>query len=399
MVTYFPAAAVRLACVALLTVMPPAMALASTPQEQARDDAFERMYNAPTDRDAMLDYARASIALRDFEAAMAVLERLVALEPDNAEARRQLALAQFALGSDELAAQTLRRVLDSGDEAAAARAEPYLRAAEARAAPSNLSGSVSLGGTLSSNAADRGAEAGLTLSWRHDLGTAGGATWLTRFSVAARNYADRPDDPERRQISLRSGPVLRTGPNAESAVLHPYLLLSTARGTDGADTRRLGLGANLRARLGTRGGLVGELSAGALDTDLTDSGRFASLGLTGLYRLGEATTLSLRLSHEDRRGLTIADETERQATLDIWHDFRPGFAEVPRDWRVGGMLRGVSITSDVRDYEEVTAGVMARMWVSEQGFVDAALGRSRRSDTASTVGASNWVTLRMGWEF
>lgn len=389
-----------LALAALLACGMATATAAASPQEQARAAAFERMFNAPTDRGAMLDYAKASIALRDFEAAMAVLERLVTLEPDNAEARRQLALAYFALGSNALAEQQLRRVADGGDAQAAARAEPYLRAAADRAAPVALSGTVSLGGTASTRETDSTMETGLTLSWRQDLGTAAGSHWLTEVSAFARSYGNRPGQPTETMLALRSGPVLRIGPDAESPVLQPYALLTSEAEANGDDEVRLGIGASLRARVGQSGGITGDLSFGALERGTTGRGEFVSLALGGSYRLSDATTVRLRLSQDDRRGLSVPDETKRQATLDVWYAFRPAFFDVPRDWRVGTMLRHVTVRSEIRDYHETSVGVAGRIWLTERGYLDTAIGRSRRAEAAPAVPvSSNWVTVRLGWEF
>jgi hypothetical protein len=396
-----PASRAALALAVMTAIGFPFIVAASAPTpEQTRDAAFERMFNAPTDRGAMLDYARASIALRDFEAAMAVLERLVALEPDNAEARRQLAMAYFALGSNVLAEQQLLRVAQSGDAAVAARAEPYLRAAADRAAPSQVSGSFSLGGTASSNDQDSLTETRLTLSWRQDLGTAAGNYWLTNLSGFARRYDNRTGQPVETLLSLRSGPVLRIGPDAESPVLQPYAFLMTEKDIDSDHTRRLGLGAVLRARVGQNGGLTGDLSFGQLDADRNGRGHFTTLAIGGSYRLSKATMIRLQLAQDDRRGLSAPDEVRRQATMDIWHSFRPAFTDLPRDWRVGAILRHATIDSAIRDYQDTSVMLAARMWLTGNGYVETALGRSRQKEAVpATSVSSNWITLRLGWEF
>jgi hypothetical protein len=80
----------------------PALAQATAP-EARRDAVFAQMLAAPADPVLMLEYARLSVRLRDFEAAASTLERLLDLQPDNAAARLELATAYFALGAYEVA--------------------------------------------------------------------------------------------------------------------------------------------------------------------------------------------------------------------------------------------------------------------------------------------------------
>lgn len=393
------AAKLALAAVMVWTMEPVPLA-AATQQETARDAAFAQMFAAPTNRAAMLAYARASLDLRDFEAAIATLERLVALEPDNTEARHQLALAYFALGSNAISEQKLRALATSDDAQTASRAAPYLRAASSRAAPSAISGAASIGGTAASRASDRALDAAITLTWRQDMGTAGTAQWLTDLAASTRRYHDQSGQPSDNSVTLRSGPQWRIGPDAEGPVVQPYLLVTAARDIIDAEEVRYGAGGMLQARLGQRGGLTADLAFGTLDTRTDGRGQFTDIALGGSYRLGDATIARLRLSQQQDRGLTSANQTAQQAKLDLWHSFRPAFSTLARDWRVGTMVQHGTITSDSRDYQETTASVMGRMWVTQQGYLDAALGQSRQDEGAPNVAQrSNWLSLRLGWEF
>ncbi|OZA16902.1 MAG: hypothetical protein B7Y02_02765, partial [Rhodobacterales bacterium 17-64-5] len=79
-----------------------------------RQAILTQMLAAPTDRELMRRYAALSVQLRDFEAAAATLERLVALEPGNSSARLELAVAYFALGNYDLAEYHLQAAQASG---------------------------------------------------------------------------------------------------------------------------------------------------------------------------------------------------------------------------------------------------------------------------------------------
>jgi len=373
---------------------------AASPQEAARAAAFARMFAAPTDRGAMLDYLRASLELRDFEAVIATLERLVALEPNNTQARQQLALAYFALGSNAISAEKLRPLAGSADAQTAARAAPYLRAASDRAAPSAISGTASIGGTAASRARDASVETAITLAWRQDIGTAGTAQWLTDLAASARRHHDQGGQPTASTFALRSGPQFRIGPNAESPLARPFLVVTATRDIHGNQELRYGAGGVLRARLGQRGGLIADLAFGALETQTNGRGTFVDIALGGSYRFSAATTVQVRLAQQDQRGLLTPNQTAQQAKLDLWHSFRPSFSTVARDWRLGAMVQRRTIVSASRDYQETMAGVMGRMWLTQQVYLDATLGQSRKDEGAPNAAQStNWLTLRLSWEF
>lgn len=380
--------------------MVPVPEAAASPQEAARAAAYARMFEAPTDRGAMLDYLRASLELRDFEAVIATLERLVALEPNNAQARQQLALAYFALGSNAISAEKLRPLASSADAQTAARAAPYLRAASDRAAPSAISGTASIGGTAASRAQDNSVETALTLTWRQDMGTAGTAQWLTDVAASARRHHDQGGQPTASIFALRSGPEFRIGPDAESPLAQPFLVMTATRDIHGNQELRYGAGGALRARLGQRGGLIADLAFGTLDTQTNGRGSFVDMALAGSYRLSAATTVQVRLSQHNQRGLLAPDQTAQQARLELSHSFRPTFSTLARDWRLGAMVQRRTIVSASRDDQETMAGVMGRMWLTQQVYLDAALGQSRKHEGAAIAAQStNWLTLRLGWEF
>lgn len=384
----------------MIWAMAPAPLAAATPQQAARDAAFAQMFAAPTDRAAMLAYARASLDLRDFEAAIATLERLVALEPANAEARQQLALAYFALGSNAISEQKLRALASGDDAQSSARAAPYLRAATSRAAPSAVSGAASLGGTAASRASDSAFEAAITLTWRQDMGTAGTAQWLSDLAASTRRHHNQDGQPSTNSITLRSGPQWRIGSDAEGPLVQPYLLVTATRDINSDAAQRYGAGGVLRARLGQRGGMTADLAFGALDTQTDGRGQFTDIALGSSYRLSDATIARVRLSQQQDRGLTSPNQTAQQAQLDLWHSFRPAFSTLPRDWRLGAMVQHGTITSSSRDYSDTTTSVMGRIWLSHQGYLDAALGQSRQSEGApNDTQRVNWVSLRLGWEF
>lgn len=69
----------------------------------------------PTDYDATYRYVVLSTELKDFEAGIGALERLLTFNPRLSRARKELGFLYARLGAYQIAAQHLRRALESGD--------------------------------------------------------------------------------------------------------------------------------------------------------------------------------------------------------------------------------------------------------------------------------------------
>lgn len=83
---------------------------------RARQQALlERTRRNPLDFEAAYDYVEVSTALRDNEAAIGALERLLAYNPRLARARYELGLLYFQMGSHDAAARYLRDAVASPD--------------------------------------------------------------------------------------------------------------------------------------------------------------------------------------------------------------------------------------------------------------------------------------------
>jgi tetratricopeptide (TPR) repeat protein len=81
--------------------------------EQAR--LADHIRQHPTDYDATYRYVILSTELKDFEAGIGALERLLTFNPALSRARKELGFLYARLGAYQIAAQHLRRALESGD--------------------------------------------------------------------------------------------------------------------------------------------------------------------------------------------------------------------------------------------------------------------------------------------
>lgn len=81
--------------------------------EQARLAAHIQLH--PTDYEATYRYVLLSTELRDYEAGIGALERILMFNPNLSRARKELGFLYAQLGSYELSAQHLRKALAEGD--------------------------------------------------------------------------------------------------------------------------------------------------------------------------------------------------------------------------------------------------------------------------------------------
>jgi tetratricopeptide (TPR) repeat protein len=367
----------------------------------AQDAAFARMYNAPNDPQAILDYAKASIALRDFEAATAALERLVAREPANYAARQQLALAYYALGSNAMADVQWQILAQASavDPVLAAQAQVYQQQAATRRAPSALSGNLRVGTAQTTQAGSQITTADLALVWRQDLGSARGNQWLTSLRVL-QGWPSDAADADAYSATIKSGVTFALGTARSSARVEPFVLLSEQRNAANQIVQRLGAGLSLTLAVTEQAVVVAQASAGRLQaSNSTMEGRYTNLSVLGVYQVDDRMSLRARYDRDARRALSFADETTTTGTLELWHEFRPAFSNVDRNWRLIPSLRQTTIATSVGDFETQAAGILLRGWITDTSFADLGVTELRDTSNTGAVTQQTGLSLRIGVEF
>ena len=389
--------------VVALLAFAPAVAQADPATRAAQEAAFQRMYAAPTDPQASLDYARLSVALRDCEAAAAALERLVAIEPRNIAARQQLALAYFALGSNAMAERQMQIVAKAqgADPAVQEQARAYGAAAANRRSASQITGSLRFGSVFSSDTAARSTDADLALIWRHDLGGASGHFWLTTLNSTLAFDSGAGARSDRFSIALRSGPMFSLGTTRQSPRLQPFAFVENNRDNQSETMRRRGMGLLFQLPLGDRFSAQAEIRRGRVMASYSfTEGRLDGRGLSAIYRLTDRTSLRAGYDREVRRGLSSGLEVERNSALELWHQFQPGFSRVDKNWRVIASLRNQRIDEAGLISTKRIAGVVVRGWITDQTFADIGVTRSREVDgVAGQITTPTRISLRIGREF
>ena len=398
--------AALLICCALGTLLPASLlpGPAAAASEAERDAVFARLLQAPDDRGLMLDYARMSVALRDYEAAISTLQRMLAQTPEDAETRYELAIAYYALGANQLAAYHFG-ILQSASGALPADRQAELAAyaarAEAAQTGSRIDGRVSVGAAREGGRTGTAAEIGLT--WRLDLGTAGPAFWQTDIAGFALRI---PGDAGRNQrgFLFRTGPFLSLDGTAYGPQLRPYLELRRDLDLVGEDRSDAVLGLQFRTTHSPQWSSFADLRHGrARLRDLDISGRETELALGATWRPSRDTRL--RFGTRLRRERSTEGVTRRWTgwRADAAQEFRPPLVAVPRNWVVSAHLQSDRIAwrdgSGLTEWRD-SAGIGLRAFVTRTAFVDLSYRTlRRRSDDPARERRRNLAGLQIGMEF
>ncbi|MEM9782772.1 MAG: hypothetical protein AAF899_09870 [Pseudomonadota bacterium] len=217
---------------------------------QQQDSLFAQLLERPDDLNLMFAYARVSIELGDYEAAIATLERMLVFRQDLDGVRLELAVAYFALGSYEVSKLYFDQVrgsdqLDADD---IARIDQYLAAIAARTQRSAFSAIANLGITFATNAnlaptdrtlvlggvtgfelaeedteqSDFGVRALVTARHVYDLERPNNDAWVTDAGAFLLRYFQE-ERGDTFFLRARTGPRLSLGPGQDASTIRPYV--------------------------------------------------------------------------------------------------------------------------------------------------------------------------------
>ncbi|MGD1926753.1 MAG: tetratricopeptide repeat protein [Paracoccaceae bacterium] len=215
---------------------------------EQQNELFQQLLNEPDNIDLMFTYARVSIALEDYEAAISTLERLLIYRQDIPQVRIELAVAYFQLGSYEVAKVYFEQALAEPDipDNAVARIQPYMDEIEARTRTSAFSVIANAGITYATNATlgpdseqirvngfdatlldgqkegDFGSRALVNVSHVYDLQRANDDSWRTDVSAFSVRYFNE-DAGDVLFTQLRTGPRLSLTDEQFGPKIRPYV--------------------------------------------------------------------------------------------------------------------------------------------------------------------------------
>ncbi|MEO0359666.1 MAG: tetratricopeptide repeat protein [Pseudomonadota bacterium] len=431
-----------IACVGLIGAAHAAEAQDAAAAEdlRARQEAlFRAMLETPDDLDLMFEHALTSIALKDYEAAITTLERMLIFNPGLGRAKVELGAAYFRLGAYESARFYFEDALASDDPPpeVARRINEFLSEIDRRTRTSGFSGVATFGVTFSTNAnlgpddADIGTpevpieldeefvedeDVGFraSLSGRHfyDLGQPDGDVWLTNLSLFSVHYVDETRG-DLDTIAIRTGPRLSLDDASFGPKLRPFLRADAVRSDNDLLYGTLGVGAEysetIREDLSLF--LFGEGGWREYkDDDEFDGPTFrASVG--AVYAATDVTSVSgLLFAETDRTEAGENRNVEFGARLGAAYRYDPGFDYADRLWSLSGFA-GVAYRafedpnpdlpgSGPRDDVDLRVGVSHVFHLTDGFFVQAEADYLRRDSDVAAFDLENFgAALSIGLSF
>lgn len=369
-------------------------------------ELFAAMLDAPDDPSLMMEYARVSVALEDYEAAISTLERALIFRPDDAAAQAELGAAYFRLGS-YAAAQAYFEAARGADlpPVTLARIDEYLAAIEARTRRSRFSGAVGAGFVYSDNAtlgpddpnvifggrpvtiddrfeADGSAGVRLTADVRHryDLGRPNLDAWQTDVSFYALDFFST-DIGDVASIGVATGPSLALDDASFGPRARPFVAGRSVRSQGSPLFYEYGAGSDFSWGVDRNWSLYGRLGAGRREYG-SGNGDFDATFARGLagaaYSFDRRTTLFVSALFE------AADASaDPQSNLEYGlrvtgvHDYAPGVEGVSGLWSARAYIQ-----VSRRDYDSPDPVVTP--------------DRTRR-DNDFRIGASHLFRIVDGW--
>lgn len=360
----------------LESVLPGQYAAAQTPvfadQDEARAEQralFERLRSEPDNLDLMAEYARLSVLLEDYEAAISTMERMLIYRQDLPQVRRELGVAYFNIGSYEAAELYLSQVLATDDLPPSVRenVQAYMAEIDQRTRTNRfVYGSAGVGLIFSTNAnlgpdviesglstdlldpgsdgatEDFGVRAFGSLVHDYDLQNANSDVWRTDVTVLGIQYFDVTEG-NLTFARVRTGPRLSLNDEEFGPKIRPYATLSHVSVDDASLYVQGGLGVEFQDTLSTFLSIFGHVAVEHRDVaDQTAEG-------LDVFR----AELSAGLAYIPTRDLTlrgtfiaeqeVADEFENTNTeiglrFSADYSYEAGLDWVDSKWNTSGFI-------------------------------------------------------------
>ncbi|MEM7422734.1 MAG: tetratricopeptide repeat protein [Pseudomonadota bacterium] len=337
-----------------------------------QNELFQQLIVEPDNLDTMFEYARVSIQLEDFEAAISTLERMLIYQQDLSRVRLELAVAYFSLGSYEVADLYFDQVLadPATPETVRARIRPYKAAIVTRTRTNALSMIASVGYTFSTNASlgpdssqvllfgnnatlisgqqeeDSGVRVTLNVTHAYDLQGPDDDFWRTDFGLFGVRYGS-VEAGDVGFMRLRTGPRLSLDNQQFGVKLRPYLEAQYLNSEDRGLFAAFALGAEVSDTVTTEFSTFGD--AGIRYRNFFRR-EFDDEDTYNLYLSGGGAYLPTRDLVLRARALLEADFADERFNSNVEgglrlsgeYQYDSGLDWIDRKWVLSGFLEGRS---------------------------------------------------------
>ncbi len=403
------------ALLATAMVVPVAATAQSAALESQRQVVFAQLLAAPADRALMMQYARLSVQMRDFEAAAAVRWSVSSTSTPTMQ-RRGWNWPRLISRSVPMRwpSTILRQPPRSGGltREQAAEVARYREETEARQGPHQIAGRIALGQSWARETDQSGIFGTAQLGWRFDMGGPNAHVWLTQMAFS-RYSPDEIGFDDRTTTRLRSGPEFRLTGDSYGPRLQPYLELVWIEEDDGFGFVRqdssVALGFAYQNPHNAFWTSYADVQVGRGDRDsfgfvVDFDFREVSLGLT--YRPSRETRIrgTLGWRDEDVDDGFSTYETSTTLRLEALHSFDTGWQALPRRWEARGWIQRENVEQGdsfgmFGDFTDTGYGLGLRAFMTDELFVEARGARLEREDSFGFATPETVYSLQIGWEF
>lgn len=330
-------------------------------------ELFQRLQQSPDDLDLMALYAKVSIELEDYEAAISTLERMLIYRQDLPQVRRELGVAYFNLGSYQAAKLYLTQVVEEPDLPPDVRAnvQAYLAEIENRTSENRLQFTASTGVIHSTNAnfgpegllqtpvgllpivqgeaeADTGVRVVLSVAHDYDLKRPNNDVWRTTGSFLGIRYFDVTEG-NLELITARTGPRLSLDDEEFGPKFRPYVDVTHLSVDDDSLYFQAALGGEYTRTLTSFWSMFADVSTGWRNFTDEDLGEFDNFRAEGEVGVAYIPTRDLVIRSSLVLEQEAADDFENTNTevggrLGVEYQYFPGLNFIDTKWRAAGLL-------------------------------------------------------------
>ncbi|MEM9344184.1 MAG: tetratricopeptide repeat protein [Pseudomonadota bacterium] len=373
---------------------------------QTRDQVFQALLRDPSNIPLMLQYARLSVEIEDYEAAIGTLERLLDFDPTNQDARWELAQAYFALGQNEVANFHLNLYLERGDLTAGQRAEAQALNTEAQR---RSDGGVTTRGRITAGLASRSQEddIGATLqadvSIDADVNNGALLRWDTDLQLRVVRFPENSTD-DIFSFGARTGPVLSLDNIAFGQQLQPYLDYRFVDVDDDEDAgEQFAFGLGYTNAIDARWTIDADAQYGHVFRSGSgfDSTYFSSR-IGAQFRATQQTGFRALLQYlDDDEEEGGNDYTRWTGVLGASHDIPRPFLGVGESWSISGFSRvDADNYADGREDDVLGVGVSLMTNLNDTTFVTLGVRQFDRSSSDPAFDEDNTIiSLDAGFQF